>query len=179
MEFEQVVKTRRSIRKYKAGQSISKEMVERLIEAAILAPSWKNSQTARYYAVVTPEMVERVRTQCLPEFNQNNSQNAPVLIVTAFEKNRSGFTRDGQAENEVGNGWGCYDLGLQNENLVLKAAELGLGTLIMGIRDGESLRQLLSVPDSQEIVSVIAVGYPDIEPEMPKRKKPENIVKFY
>lgn len=48
MEFEQVVKSRRSIRKYKPGQSISKEMVEHLIEAAILAPSWKNSQTARY-----------------------------------------------------------------------------------------------------------------------------------
>ena len=107
MEFEQVLKSRRSIRKYKPGQSISKEMVEHLIEAAILAPSWKNSQTARYYTVITPEMVEKIRIQCLPEFNQNNSKNAQALIVTAFEKNRSGFTRDGQAENEVGNGWGC------------------------------------------------------------------------
>lgn len=158
MEFEQVLKSRRSIRKYKPGQSISKEMVEHLIEAAILAPSWKNSQTARYYTVITPEMVEKIRIQCLPEFNQNNSKNAQALIVTAFEKNRSGFTRDGQAENEVGNGWGCYDLGLQNENLVLKAAELGLGTLIMGIRDSENLRKILSIPDSQEVVSVIAVG---------------------
>lgn len=179
MEFEQVLKSRRSIRKYKPGQSISKEMVEHLIEAAILAPSWKNSQTARYYTVITPEMVEKIRIQCLPEFNQNNSKNAQALIVTAFEKNRSGFTRDGQAENEVGNGWGCYDLGLQNENLVLKAAELGLGTLIMGIRDSENLRKILSIPDSQELVSVIAVGYPDIEPDMPKRKMPEDIVKFY
>ena len=66
MEFEQVLKSRRSIRKYKPAQSISKEMVEHLIEAAILAPSWKNSPTARYYTVITPEMVEKIRIQCLP-----------------------------------------------------------------------------------------------------------------
>ena len=178
MEFEQVLKSRRSIRKYKPGQSISKEMVEHLIEAAILAPSWKNSQTARYYTVITPEMVEKIRIQCLPEFNQNNSKNAQALIVTAFEKNRSGFTRDGQAENEVGNGWGCYDLGLQNENLVLKATELGYGTLIMGIRDADEIREFCDVPESETVVAVIAVGVPGEEPGRPKRKETGDIVKF-
>lgn len=47
----------------------------------------------------------------------------------------------------MGNGWGCYDLGLQNENFVLKAAELGYGTLIMGLRDGEQLRKVLDIPE--------------------------------
>ena len=70
-------------------------------------------------------------------------------------------------------------MALQNYNLVLKAPELGHGTLIMGIRDSENLRKILSIPYSQEVVSVIAVGYPDIEPDMPKRKMPEDIVKFY
>ena len=102
-----------------------------------------------------------MKKDCLPEFNQKNSANAPALIITAFEKTRSGFTREGVAENEVGEGWGCYDLGLQNENLVLKAKDMGLD------------------PASQEVVSVIAVGYGAIKPEMPVRKNVEDIVKFF
>lgn len=179
MELNQVLLQRRSIREYKKEQVISKEIIEELISAAILAPSWKNSQTGRYYVISTKEMLEKVKKECLPEFNQESCKNAPVLIVTAFEKNRSGFTRDGKEENELGNGWGCYDLGLQNENLLLKATELGLGTLVMGIRDSEKLRELLVIPESQEIVSVIAVGYFDKQVAIPKRKEVNDITKFY
>ncbi len=179
MELDTVLENRRSIRQYKEGQMISKETIEQLIDAAILAPSWKNSQTGRYYVVSSKEMLEKVKRECLPEFNQESSKNAPVFIITAFEKNRSGFTREGKEENELGNGWGCYDLGLQSENLLLKATELGLGTLVMGIRDSEKLRKILSIPDSQEIVSVIAVGYFESEVEMPKRKTVNDITKFF
>ncbi|MFQ7173914.1 MAG: hypothetical protein ACLRQF_18750 [Thomasclavelia ramosa] len=49
--------------------------------------------------------------RCLPEFNQENCKNAPVLIAS-FIPNRSGFERDGTPSNELANGWGCYDLGL-------------------------------------------------------------------
>ena len=150
MEFNQTVMARRSLRAYEEGKTVEK---------AQMAPSWKNSQTGRYYVVMSPEMLEKVRKDCLPEFNQKNSANAPALIITAFEKTRSGFTREGVAENEVGEGWGCYDLGLQNENLVLKAKDMGLDTLIMGIRNSEKLREYLEIPASQEVVSVIAVGY--------------------
>ena len=94
-------------------------------------------------------------------------------------KTRAGFNRDGVAENELGDEWGAYDLGLQNANLILKARELGLDTLIMGIRDGEALRKELNIPESQEVVSVISVGYRDIEPAMPKRKEMEQIATFF
>ena len=61
----------------------------------------------------------------------------------------------------------------------LKAAELGLDTLVMGIRDGEALRELLNIPDSENVVSVIAVGYRGQEPpERPKRKELEVVAKF-
>lgn len=68
-----------------------------------------------------------------------------VLLVSTFVHNRAGFQKDGTADNEIGNGWGCYDLGLQNENLILKAEELGYGTLIMGIRDADKIREFCSV----------------------------------
>lgn len=176
MDFSDVIKSRRSIRKYCAGKSVSKEQIEELIKAAAYAPTWKNSQTARYYCAVEQEAIEKVRN-CLPEFNQKNSENS-ALIVTTFVHNRSGFKPDGEPQNECENGWGYYDLGLANENLLLKATEMGLGTLVMGIRDGEALKTALDIPNEETVVSVIAVGYPNIEPEMPKRKELTDIIKW-
>ncbi len=49
----------------------------------------------------------------------------------------------------------------------------------MGIRDGEAIRKQLSIPDTETVVSVIAVGYGKTTPEKPKRKSPEDIVKFF
>lgn len=176
MEFQNVIESRRSIRKY--SKKASKEQVEAIIAAAIEAPSWKNSQTARYYCVLSDDMCKKVREECLPGFNCERSENA-ALIVTSFVHNRAGFDREGNPDNEVGNGWGFYDLGLHNEILVLKAAELGLGSLIMGIRDGEKLRGVLGIPETETVVSVIAVGYADEAPQRPKRKAVEDITKFF
>lgn len=178
MEFQQVIESRRSIRKYNPEQKVTKEQMEELIQAAIMAPSWKNSQTARYYCVMSEEMFEKVRSECLPPFNANNVAGAGALIVTAFVKNRSGYEKTGDPTNELGNGWGLYDLGIANENLILKAADMGLGTLVMGIRDETKLREVLDIPEYQIVVSVIAVGYPTVIPEKKKRKAVEEVTVF-
>ena len=83
------------------------------------------------------------------------------------------------ADNELGNGWGCYDLGLQNENLILKAEDLGLSTLIMGLRESDKLRELLDIPEAETVVSVIAVGKADESPARPPRKELDTIAKFF
>ena len=80
---------------------------------------------------------------------------------------------------EIGNGWGYYDLGLNNMALLLKATELGISTLVMGIRDGEKLREKFDIPETETVVSVIAVGYTDSEIVRPKRKSVEDFAKFY
>ncbi len=178
MEFNQLLETRRSIRKYKTDK-VEKDLIEQMIQAAIQAPSWKNSQTARYHVVMSDEMLEVVKRDCLPEFNANNCKDAPVLIVCTFIKDRAGFNKDGTTTNEVGQGWGYYDCGLHNENLVLKAHDLGLDTLIMGIRDEAKLREVLNIPENELIVSVISVGYRDIDPTKPARKEIEDIAVYY
>ena len=122
--------------------------------------------------------MSRFREECLPEMNRTKSQNA-ALIVTTFVRDRAGFQKDGTPDNELGNGWGCYDLGLQNENLILKAEELGYATLIMGIRDAGSIRRLLDIPETEIVVAVIAVGKAGEEPARPKRREIEEITKFF
>lgn len=173
MDFNEVVKNRRSIRKYDETKSVTKQQIEELIQYAIYAPTWKNSQTARYYCALDGEGRGAVYN-CLLGTNKEKSDGA-ALIVTTFVKNRSGFDREGNPDNECTNGWGYYDLGLATENLVLKAHEMGLGTLIMGIRDGEALRKAISASDDEIVVSVIAVGYSAVQPEMPKRKSVDDV----
>lgn len=179
MELSEIAASRRSIRAYKKDAPVDQATVEEIIRFAQQAPSWKNSQTGRYYIAITPEKLASVKEKCLPEFNRNNCIDAPVLIISTFVKTRSGFNREGVPDNELGDEWGAYDLGLQNAYLVLKARELGLDTLIMGIRDGEALREEFGIPETEEVASVISLGYRDIDPEMPKRKDLEAIAKFF
>ena len=111
-----------------------------------------------------------------PEFNLNNAKGA-ALIVTTFVKGIAGF-REGNPANELGDEWGAYDLGLQNAYLVLKAADIGLDTLIMGIRNSDALREAISIPEDEEIAAVIAVGYRDQEPAFRPRKELDEIAKI-
>lgn len=179
MEFTKLVEERRSIRAFKAGMEVKKSDLEEMIKCAIEAPTWKNSQTGRYYVVSSSDMMDKIRSEALPEFNQNSSANAGALIITAFEKTRSGFERDGQPANELGDEWGAYDLGLANELLILKVRELGLDTLIMGIRNSDKLRELLAIPETQEVVAVIAVGCREADPQRPKRKDVKDVAVFF
>ncbi len=176
MEFNELLKARRSFRAYEEGKTVSDETIKEIIADAQFSPSWKNSQTARYYAANTPKTMERIRA-ALPAFNQASSANASALIVTSFVKDVAGFTA-GKADNELSNKWGAYDLGLNNAYFVLAAKNRGLDTLIMGLRDADALRKIFNIPKHEQITSVIALGYGAGEPVFKPRKETEEIYKF-
>ena len=146
MELTKCMEERRSIRRYKK-QPVDRDLIKQLIEAAILAPSWKNSQVSRYYAVDGDQKDQFMA--CLPEFNQNNSKDASTIIVSTVVNGRSGFERDGSYTTHLKDGFQYFDNGLQIQNLCLKAYELGLGTLIMGIYDEQKIREFLSIDCSR------------------------------
>lgn len=178
MEFQDVIKSRRSIRSYDASKTVTKEQVNEIVKAATYAPSWKNSETARYYCILEPERCKEFAVECLPQFNINNSAGA-ALIVSTFVSGNAGFdVSSGTPVNECGEGWGYYDLGLHNEIFLLKAKEMGLDTLVMGIRDADNIRKRLNIPDEETIVAVIALGYAAKEANMPPRKEVSDIIRF-
>lgn len=177
IELQSALENRKSIRSY-LSKDVEPEKLTALIEAASLAPSWKNSQTARYYVIHTPEKLEQIRAT-LPEFNRKNCEQAPALIITTVVLNRSGYERNGEPTNELGNGWGFYDCGLGSMALLLKATELGLSTLVMGIRDAAKISEILEIPENEAVVSVISVGYSDADPERPARKPVEKLAHFF
>ena len=176
MEFTELIKRRRSVRGYE-DVIVSHEDLEAILTQAQQAPSWKNSQTARCYVAETSEKLEELRKTGLPAFNQNSSTNA-VLIVTTFVKDTAGFS-NGKPDNDAGNYWGAYDLGLHDAYLILAASNAGYDTLIMGIRDAEILRQELDIPENEQIMSVIAIGKKAKKPVDKVRKDLGEVVRFF
>lgn len=174
MEFKELIQVRRSVRSYEAPPT--HEELEQILKEAQQAPSWKNSQTTRWYVAESPEKCEELR-QALHAANQKKSVNA-ALIVSTFVRNISGFT-NGNPDNEVGNGWGAYDLGLHDAYLLLAAKNAGYDTLIMGLRDGDKVREVFSIPEEEEVLSVIAIGRGAEEPAMRPRKDLEEIAAFF
>ena len=185
MTLDEVASKRRSVRHFKdAGLSFDerKSKIEEIISfVSENAPSWKNSQTHRYYVALSDDKIASV-TNALVERNRPKCTNAVALIVSCFEKNVSGFSKSEEKlvpDNECGNEWGAYDLGLSDSLLLLKARELGFDTLIMGLRDSAALKSALKIPESQEVMSVISVGMRSDEPVKPGRKTLEDILKIF
>lgn len=178
MELKDILEKRRSIRDFAKGERVTEDMVRSFISSALEAPSWKNTETARYHAVMSPEKIAAVR-ECLYSWNIRNTENVQALVVCTFVRNISGYEKDGTPSNELGNGWGIYDAGLQNSIFLLRAAEEGVDSLVMGIRDADAIRGILHIPENECILSVIALGERASDVEKPRRKEAGDIVKFY
>ena len=127
---------------------------------------------------VEKEKIEEMIQAAIYSESWKNSQTSRYHVIQSKEMLEQ-FKKKCLPEFNQKNGWGVYDCGLANQNLILKATELGLGTLVMGIRDERAIRELLEIPVQETIVSVIGVGYPNIEPSMPKRKTIEEVSTFY
>ena len=174
--FDEVLATRRSVRSYDASKTISEAEVRELLVATQEAPSWANQQPSKYYVAISPEKVEAV-SNLVGERNKQNIAGAPVLIVCTYEKGKSGFFQ-GQQTNEIGDGWGAYDNGLSNAYFILAARAKGYDTLIMGMRDSDGLRKLFNIPEGEEVMAVISLGYRATEPKQPTHRPLDEIAQF-
>lgn len=174
--LDEVFASRRSIRAYEAGKTISEAEVRELLTATQNAPSWANQQPSKYYVAIGAEKREAVLE--LIGGNKERVINAPVFLVSTFEKGKSGFFR-GNPLDATGDFWGAYDNGLSNAYLILKARAMGFDTLIMGMRNADALRALFEIPENEMILAVIALGYRAEDPSTPVHRPLDEIAKFF
>ena len=177
MEFKEVLKTRRSIRSYNEKTISHEELVE-LMKEVQYAPSWKNAQTTHYYVCESKQSMDKMRLEGLAPFNAKRTLNASNYIIVTFVKDVVGFNEDGTPTNELGNGWGCFDAGIGCQSLVLAATDKGYGTLIMGIRDADKIKEMYHIPENEVITAVVSVGYAEKEPVMNPRVSIEEQVRY-
>ena len=174
--LDEVFASRRSIRAYQAGKTVSEAELRELFLATQNAPSWANQQPSKYYVALGDEKREAVLE--LIGGNKDRVVNASAFIVSTFEKGKSGFFR-GNPVDATGDFWGAYDHGLSNAYLVLKARAMGFDTLIMGMRDADALRTLFSIPENEAVLAVIALGYRAQDPSTPAHRPLDEVVKFF
>jgi nitroreductase len=168
---------RRSIRKFK-NDKINHSLLESIISTASFSPSWKNTQITRYIAIEDTSIIQKIADDFTPEFNANIVRQVSTLIAVTFIKGRCGFERDGSFSTKKGDRWQMFDVGAACQTFCLAAHEAGLGTVIMGIWDEDGITELLDIPETQELAALIAIGYPDISPEAPRRKSVEDLLTY-
>ena len=177
MEAIACIEGRRSIRKYK-NEKVSHEVVEKIVEAASMAPSWKNTQIARYVVIEDEGMLEKIAAECTNDFNAKTIRSAAALVAVTIIKNRCGYERDGSFTTVKGDSWQMFDAGVATQTFCLAAHNYGVGSVIMGIFDYDKVAELIEMPETQEMTALIAIGYPDEEPEAPKRKTVADLVSY-
>lgn len=179
MEFNDVMTGRRSVRRYRQDK-VTEEQVDRIVSRARYAPSWKNTQTVRYTAVMDPDLKKEIAETGVFGFKKNNGiiNSAAVVMVVSTVRGISGYDKDGSASTTKGGHWESFDAGIASYAFCLAAKEEGLGTCIMGLFDEKTISSLIGLPENESISALIALGVPDEDPDMPKRKETGEILRI-
>lgn len=179
MELKDCILNRRSIRRY-SNRPVTREQVEQIVSLASYAPSWKNTQVARYIAITDHSLIEKLASECVLGFTHNADilRSCSVLVIQSIVNKRSGYERDGSFSTTQGTHWESFDAGLAAQTFCLAAQELGIGTCILGIFDEVKTAEALSLPEGQTVSCMIPMGFPAEEPNAPKRKEVSKLLRW-
>jgi len=150
-----------------------------VLEALRLAPSASNAQPWKVIVVDEPELKNKVAKETFSSSISFNKfvPTAPVILVLIIDRTKT-ITQIG--------GWlkrrdfRLIDIGIAAENLCLQAAELGLGTCILGWFNEKQIKKILNIPRTDRIGLLITLGYPVDEYEIRPKKRKEfgEIIRF-
>ena len=178
MQFPELIKIRQSVRAYK-DILIEAEKLKMVLEALRLAPSASNAQPWKVIVVDEPELKNKVAKETFSSSISFNKfvPTAPVILVLIIDRTKT-ITQIG--------GWlkrrdfRLIDIGIAAENLCLQAAELGLGTCILGWFNEKQIKKILNIPRTDRIGLLITLGYPVDEYEIRPKKRKEfgEIIRF-
>ncbi|MEW6592267.1 MAG: nitroreductase family protein [Candidatus Hadarchaeota archaeon] len=169
MDVFEAILRRRSVRTY-AQKPVPKRKLEKVLEAARLAPSAVNYQPWRFIVVTDQGKREKISDgQRWAGFLKD----APVVIV-------------GCGDRKASPKWHVIDVTIAMQNMVMEATAEGLGTCWIGSFDEKVVKRLLKIPAQMKVVAMLTLGYPreklDIKRQMihlfHRRKKLEEIVDF-
>lgn len=186
MQLKEAIENRRSIRKYK-DMEVSKKLIEDLIECARLAPSAKNRQPWEFLIVRNKTKNEISNIMLEKEKNMDVSLERKLLKANSSVKETAQIIKEAPililVFKEYNENWTIGDtlsIGGAIEHICIRATDLGLGSL--WIRDTvysqKEIAKLVRY-ENMELISAIAIGYPDEEPKQRPRKKLDEILKWY
>ena len=167
MDVFATIKKRRSIRLY-AKKPVEEEKLNRILEAARLAPSADNNQPWRFVVVTDEEIKEKLRTS----YDEEWFVSSPVIIVGCAVPNEAWVRMDGQE-------YWMVDVAIAMQNLILTATELGLGTCWVADFNETAARKALGLPLDIRVVAMTPLGYPAEKKPPVKNRKPLSEIVHY
>jgi nitroreductase len=175
-EVTKAIMERRTIRNFEDKQ-IPEDVLQTLLEAIQMAPSWANTQCWEIVVIKDPAIKARLQEEAVAKSNPAHKSlgNAPVVLALCARLKESGYYKD-KVTTKFGD-WFMFDLGLAAQNLSLAAHSMGLGSVIMGLFDQEKAAAIVNLPENHELVSLVPVGYPSKVPSAPKRKEIKDFVR--
>ena len=164
MDVIEVIRKRRSVRSYES-RPVERGKIERLLEAARLAPSASNRQEWRFVVVTDPQ---RRTALAKAAANQDFVGQAPVVIAACAEHDGH-VMRCGQPSYPI-------DVAIAIDHMTLQAVAEGLGTCWIGAFYEDPVKEILGIPDEIRVVELLTVGYPAASPGALSRLPMESIV---
>ena len=174
-DFIEIARKRRSVRRYRPDP-VPRDMIEKCLEAARLAPTACDTQSWRFI-VTEGDLKDRIARECLGEQPVPNKWaiQAPVIVVMASARD--------MVTHRIGAGlkgtrYDLIDAGIAGEHFVLQAAELGLGSCWLGWYRKRKIKRMLGLKAGWEVTALITLGYPESEPGE-KARKPLDEIREY
>ncbi|MEN2994723.1 MAG: nitroreductase family protein [Thermodesulfovibrio sp.] len=169
-EVLKAVKERRSIRSF-LKKDIPEEVIRKIIEALIWAPSAGNLQARKFYFIKNQEMKIKLAYAAL---SQMFIAEAPVVIVGCIDKERI-YPRYGERGVNL---YAIQDVACSITNAMLVAHENALGTVWVGAFREEEVSRILKLPRNLRPVVILPIGYPAYIPTPPQRVSIKEAVEF-
>jgi len=163
MEFENLIKERKSIRSFEKS-SVSRKILEKILEDAIQAPISCNLQHFSFVIIDDPSLISSLSQEVSYKFNYSGS----FVMITM------------QNSLSIKRGAGYTSAGFIADHLVLSASNRGIDSLVMaGFKHDKKIKKLLAIPRKHEIVLLIALGKGlDKSGQKPKRVPIENWIGY-
>lgn len=175
MDFLQLVISRQSDRAYDKERSVEPEKLERILEAARLAPSACNAQPWKFVVVTDRELSRKVGKVAAGLGMNKFAKDAPVHILIVEESANITSLLGGKVK---GKHFPLIDVGIAASHIVLAAESEGLGSCILGWFDEKEIKQLTGIPASKRLLLDIIVGYPLKEKRKKIRKVKEKVISY-
>lgn len=171
MDFATLIRHRQSDRKY-SGRPVEREKLLICIEAARLAPSAHNSQPWKFIVADDTDVKNQV-ADCAAQIGINRFvSQAPVMIAVVAEKTTVMSSLGGALKRKE---FSLMDVGIAVSHFCLQAADIGLGTCIIGWFDEKRVKKILGIDNQKRVALLISVGYSESPVREKKRKSIEEM----
>ena len=170
MELLEAIQHRRSIRAF-LNQDLPKNILKKLLSAAIMAPSAGNLQSWEFVII---QNLKTKRAIADAAFNQHFISTAPLIIVACANTTRS-VQRYGNRGREL---YCIQECAAAVQNLLLVAYSLGLGACWVGAFNESMVSKLLDLPMDIRPVALIPLGYAAHDPSPPPRLPLERVLHY-